>query len=289
MTSVLNIALPKGRLGEKVYAMFAKAGFECPALLEPGRNTIAVILGNGWYNCQTQEVWHFDKAPWQDDPKLLFELESDGKVLVKSDTSWKIFRDGAFRFNQLRNGETCDARLEPAGWKQNGFDDSSWSQAEIVPGPGGVITLQDAPPCKVMKVSAAKRLYALSEQEFIYDAGVNMTGWGRLTVKGAAGSIRLKVGDLAWSWWYGRIIPCLIGALPFSDVRYQERIRELGHEMNLDYTDDSYMVYTGHGHEHPECWRCLPYYGKISRRNLQRLYADKRREESELEFAGKQP
>ena len=37
---MLNIALPKGRLGDKVYAMFAKAGFECPALLEPGRKLI---------------------------------------------------------------------------------------------------------------------------------------------------------------------------------------------------------------------------------------------------------
>lgn len=33
----LNIALPKGRLGEKVYAMFARAGYECPDLLEPNR------------------------------------------------------------------------------------------------------------------------------------------------------------------------------------------------------------------------------------------------------------
>ena len=36
----LNIALPKGRLGEKVYAMFASAGFECPAILEEGRKLI---------------------------------------------------------------------------------------------------------------------------------------------------------------------------------------------------------------------------------------------------------
>ena len=34
---MLNIALPKGRLGEKVYAMFAEAGFSCPAIHEPGR------------------------------------------------------------------------------------------------------------------------------------------------------------------------------------------------------------------------------------------------------------
>lgn len=40
MKQMLNIALPKGRLGEKVYAMFADAGFACPALLRPGRKLI---------------------------------------------------------------------------------------------------------------------------------------------------------------------------------------------------------------------------------------------------------
>ena len=37
---MINVALPKGRLGEKVYAMFAEAGYECPALLDPGRKLI---------------------------------------------------------------------------------------------------------------------------------------------------------------------------------------------------------------------------------------------------------
>ena len=37
---MLNIALPKGRLGEKVYAMFEAAGYECPSIKEPGRKLI---------------------------------------------------------------------------------------------------------------------------------------------------------------------------------------------------------------------------------------------------------
>ena len=37
---MINVALPKGRLGEKVYAMFAAAGYECPSLLEPSRKLI---------------------------------------------------------------------------------------------------------------------------------------------------------------------------------------------------------------------------------------------------------
>lgn len=36
----INVALPKGRLGEKVYELFARAGFECPSLLDPGRKLI---------------------------------------------------------------------------------------------------------------------------------------------------------------------------------------------------------------------------------------------------------
>ena len=36
----VNIALPKGRLGEKVYEIFAAAGYECPAVLNPNRKLI---------------------------------------------------------------------------------------------------------------------------------------------------------------------------------------------------------------------------------------------------------
>jgi len=37
---MLNVALPKGRLGEKVYAMFEKAGFACPSIKEENRKLI---------------------------------------------------------------------------------------------------------------------------------------------------------------------------------------------------------------------------------------------------------
>ena len=40
MKTMLNIALPKGRLGEKVYNMFEKAGFACPAIYENNRKLI---------------------------------------------------------------------------------------------------------------------------------------------------------------------------------------------------------------------------------------------------------
>ena len=40
MDNVLNVALPKGRLGEKVYSLFEKAGYECPSIHENNRKLI---------------------------------------------------------------------------------------------------------------------------------------------------------------------------------------------------------------------------------------------------------
>jgi len=37
---MLNVALPKGRLGEKVYGMFKAAGFPCPSIEEQNRKLI---------------------------------------------------------------------------------------------------------------------------------------------------------------------------------------------------------------------------------------------------------
>lgn len=40
MKKTVNIALPKGRLGEKVYNMFKAAGYECPSIEEANRKLI---------------------------------------------------------------------------------------------------------------------------------------------------------------------------------------------------------------------------------------------------------
>lgn len=37
MSGMINVALPKGRLGEKAYALLARAGYPCPSVLEDNR------------------------------------------------------------------------------------------------------------------------------------------------------------------------------------------------------------------------------------------------------------
>ena len=40
MKQMINIALPKGRLGEKTYDLLKRSGYDCPAIEEPGRKLI---------------------------------------------------------------------------------------------------------------------------------------------------------------------------------------------------------------------------------------------------------
>ena len=40
MTDMINIALPKGRLGDSVYDMFEQAGLDCPAIREKSRKLV---------------------------------------------------------------------------------------------------------------------------------------------------------------------------------------------------------------------------------------------------------
>lgn len=161
--------------------------YDISGQLVSGKNVIGVILGNGWYNCHTPEVWNFDKAPWRDYPKLLLELEINGKTVVCSDESWKI-SSGPIIFDGLRNGETYDARLEFNGWMSPDFDDSGWKHGVKISGPGGVLQLQSMPPCKVMQTLSAAKQRVLPDGSIVFDIGQNITGWARITASGKRGT-----------------------------------------------------------------------------------------------------
>ena len=47
MKKVLNVALPKGRLGERVYDLFERAGYGCPSIKEAGRRLVFENLEKG--------------------------------------------------------------------------------------------------------------------------------------------------------------------------------------------------------------------------------------------------
>ena len=94
--------------------------------LQPGDNTIGVLLGNGWYNHQSLAVWDFHRAPWRNRPAFLLNLRityTDGTTeTLATGPDWKTSSAGPLVYNSIYTGEHYDARLEQPGWDTPRFD-----------------------------------------------------------------------------------------------------------------------------------------------------------------------
>ncbi len=92
-----------------------------------------------------------------------------------------------------------------------------------------------------------------------------------------ARTIHLRVDDPAWYWSHNCITPCIVSHLPLTNVGYRRWAKRLGHDVGLDCTDDCYTVILyDNQHAHPQTWELFPFFGPISRRNLNRLLASQK-------------
>jgi len=160
--------------------------------LQTGANTVAVMLGDGWFS--STEMVEQSPVPlrlYADRPQLLLQLNAKyangTKASVFTDESWKVSR-GPITSNGIWNGESYDARLEQPGWKSPGFDDSAWDNAAVVDAPGGWLDSQLLPPIRVNKTLKPVALTEPRPGVYVFDFGQNLTGWPRLRVSGPAGT-----------------------------------------------------------------------------------------------------
>ena len=165
--------------------------WDVTAALRSGINVIGVMLGNGWYNCFTEEVWDFKQAPWRAQPKLRLQLEIDrvdGRTQrIASDTAW-LASTGPIVFDGLRNGETYDARQEKPGWDAPGYATDGWTAARLVPSPGGGMRSQQHTPIRVTGTLKPVSRHEAKPGEWIFDLGQDIAGWARLKARGPAGT-----------------------------------------------------------------------------------------------------
>ena len=149
--------------------------------LKKGNNDVGVLLGGGWFNLATADLFSFEKAPWSASPRARFHLKiefSDGssKTIV-SDESWQ-WSPTAITFNCVRGGETIDARL----------NSPTRMPVMIVDAPKGMLVSQQQPP---IRVTATIKPIAMTEPKpgvYVFDLGTNIAGWATLRTKGVRGS-----------------------------------------------------------------------------------------------------
>ena len=150
------------------------------AYLKKGENVVAVLLGNGWYNCFTKEVWGFSDASWLGAPMICGELIADGQRLFETDGDWSAY-DSPIVFNALRNGEWYDARKEGAGTNERPVTLVKYTPyAEISP--------EDASPCRGFDLIDPVDSFDAGDGGTIYDFGSNRSGWCEIEVTGEAGA-----------------------------------------------------------------------------------------------------
>jgi len=164
--------------------------YEVTDHLQQDGNAIGILIGNGWYNCFTQDVWNSREASWRHVPKLIAELHvefADGsQEVIQTDSSWKS-APSPIVFNGIRYGEHFDARLIRAGWDTPGYEDSDWSPARVTRPTGGQLEAMEMEPIRITGTIEPIASWQTPEGAYIFDVGQNIAGTAEITVEGAAG------------------------------------------------------------------------------------------------------
>ena len=154
------------------------------------RNTIRVLLGNGFYNEQGQRYakMKISFGP----PTLLFRLHlvyQNGQTEdIVSDASWQ-WSFSPITFNSIYGGEDYDARWEPT--PDPSRRDRRWRPVVIQEAPRGVLRKQIAEPVKIMERYGIKDTIR-KDSVLVLDMGQNLSGFPEITVRGKRGQ-RLKL------------------------------------------------------------------------------------------------
>ena len=163
--------------------------YDLSGLLTAGKNTVGILLGNGWMNPFGGGVWDFDQVAWRGAPCVALELTAkvgEEELCICADESFRTHASPLL-FDELRMGEHYDARLEIKGWNLPDFNDDDWTPA---------ICVSNAPrgemkPCTAEPIAVYDEVRPVSitktEDGYLYDFGVNSAGVCRLSVEGEAG------------------------------------------------------------------------------------------------------
>jgi alpha-L-rhamnosidase len=194
------------RVGDNVldpgYTVYNKTNLyvthDVTTMIKSGTNCIGAEVGKGFYQSSMPD-WNISNAPWKGEPRMLAMLEvtyRDGSSsILTSDNTWKSI-GGPCYFNDIFIGDSYDARNEKPGWNTVGYNDADWPNAREAGSPGGVLRAQMLPPMKIVDTINPVAVTSPAPGIFVFDFGVNVTGWEVLSASAPAGTkIKIKSGE----------------------------------------------------------------------------------------------
>lgn len=163
--------------------------FDVTGLLQPGRNALGAILGDGWYRGRLG-FGGGRRAIYGEQLALLAQLEityADHRIeRIVTDQSWHA-ATGPILASGLYDGETYDARLERSGWSTPGYDASAWVGVRPLERDLATLVAPSGPPVRCTELLAPVAITTSPGGRTLVDFGQNLVGRLRLTVRGAAG------------------------------------------------------------------------------------------------------
>ena len=178
-------------LSKLEYALHDKMSFRIYAMkydisdyLIEGENTLAVMIGNGYYN---QVSRHAEGEVTFGTPKLCYIIEkASGNVISDEST---LSHKGFITYNNLYNGEKHDYSLYPHGWDKNG-NCEGFTQSTVIAAPDSEFYIQFSPADKAVR-TVQPVLIKEENGKRLYDIGENTAGYA--VIKCAEKGKKIKV------------------------------------------------------------------------------------------------
>jgi alpha-L-rhamnosidase len=172
--------------------------YDVTAQLKPGKNTIGVIVGNGFHNINRERYRKLVITYGM--PRMISKLKIvylDGsEETIVSGADWKC-APSPITYTSIYGGEDYDARLEQKGWNTTGFDDAKWNTALLIESPKGKLQAETDYPLQVMETISMKKTTQQEKGKYLIDFGQNASGIVELKVQGKKGQvIKLTPGEL---------------------------------------------------------------------------------------------
>ena len=239
--------------------------YDVSELLVAGANTLAAVLGDGWYRSQlglqNKRFVYGEKVAFF--AALSVDYPDGSRAETLTDGTWKATQEGPLRCTDMKAGESYDARARLPGWNRSGFDDSSWHPvahrsvaAELLPA--------SAPPVREHEEFAARKIQE-KDGAVILDFGQNLAGYVAFEVDGPPGrEMVLRHGETLDE--DGRFTVDHLGVDGrFQEVRYVLGEGAHAYRPSFCYSGFRYVEVTGWpGQLDPAAFRAVAVYSDLA-------------------------
>ena len=164
--NLLNFPL-QSEFAYRIYAV----KYDITDYLLDGVNTLAVMLGNGYYN-QNKRMAEGNVVFGM--PKLCYVIEKESGDILCDETT--LTRKGYILENNLYNGEYHDYSQYPAGFDKNCYCGTDFSESTVIPAPESNFQIQFSPSDKVIRTLEPKLIKDEGKTK-LYEVDENTVGY----------------------------------------------------------------------------------------------------------------